>query len=319
VIYKEQGRYELAEPLYKQVLALRSVKLGPDHRDNLRTRHHLAVVYLDQKKIDLATGLLEGVVAARTAKLGPNHVDTLNGRRDLGLVYAAAKDFSRAETVFKQLLEAHTATKEPDHIESILARDHLADLYDLMKEYERSIPLLEQSLAQRELQLGPDNPEVLARRVTLGASYCNTGHFEQGLALIERVRDQRVPDPHPAWVRTLLLRAYLQAGRPAEATVLIKERTNEARWGLPADSLELLAALVDNGKLLVEAKEFDAAQTLLLEAQHGLRQSKEATKLTEQLQDARSALVQLYDAWGKPEDAARWRRESDPDATAAEE
>ncbi|BCL77947.1 tetratricopeptide repeat protein [Ktedonobacteria bacterium brp13] len=41
LLYQDQGKYEQAEPLYKQVLAHREKLLDSDHPTTLRTRKHL--------------------------------------------------------------------------------------------------------------------------------------------------------------------------------------------------------------------------------------------------------------------------------------
>jgi hypothetical protein len=109
-----------------------------------------------------------------------------------------------------------------------------------------------------------------------------------------------------------LLTAYVRAGKTAEATSLVTERVEDAREQYPSDSPELAAALIDNGKLLLDAKAYAAAEPLLLDGYKGLQQSE--TQVASQVEDARrqdalERLVQLYDAWGRPGEAAKWRKE----------
>ncbi|WP_292619852.1 MULTISPECIES: tetratricopeptide repeat protein [unclassified Nitrobacter] len=41
-VYKDEGRYAEAEPLYKQALAIREKALPPDHPDVAQSRKNLA-------------------------------------------------------------------------------------------------------------------------------------------------------------------------------------------------------------------------------------------------------------------------------------
>jgi len=125
---------------------------------------------------------------------------------------------------------------------------------------------LKESLEQRKAQLGAEHPEILGRQVSLGARYCEAGRFAEGLPLIEEVRKKGRTDPHPAWVRHLLLTAYVQAGKGPEAASLVAERVREARSELPGTSLQLAAALADAGNTLVEVKAYVAAEPLLRES-----------------------------------------------------
>ena len=45
VLYKTQGRYADAEPLYKRSLAIREKALGPDHPDVATSLNNLAALY----------------------------------------------------------------------------------------------------------------------------------------------------------------------------------------------------------------------------------------------------------------------------------
>ena len=47
-LYKEQGRYADAEPLYKRALAIRENALGPDHLDVAQSLNNLADLYSAQ-------------------------------------------------------------------------------------------------------------------------------------------------------------------------------------------------------------------------------------------------------------------------------
>jgi hypothetical protein len=87
----------------------------------------------------------------------------------------------------------------------------------------------------------------------------------------------------------------------------VTERVLDARAEFPADSPELAKALIDNGRLLLDAKAYAAAEPLLLNGYKGLRQT--AAQIPRR--DTLERLVQLYDAWGKPDEAAKWRKEAE--------
>lgn len=159
-------------------------------------------------------------------------------------------------------------------------------------------------------ELGPDHPEVLGRQVTLGSNYCDAGRFADGIALIESVRQKGSHDPHPAWVRTALLKAYVQAGKTAEAKALVTERIWDARVQFPFNSPELDVALADAGNWLLDAKAYSDAEPLLLDNYKWMKEENGGS--TPQTIKARSALerlVRLYDGWGNLVEAAKWQKE----------
>ena len=81
-LYLAQGKYALAEALYKEVLAVRTAKLGADHPDTLTSRHTWPRCTI-QGKYALAEALYKEVLAARTAKLGADHPSTLASQHEV--------------------------------------------------------------------------------------------------------------------------------------------------------------------------------------------------------------------------------------------
>jgi eukaryotic-like serine/threonine-protein kinase len=65
-----------------------------------------------------------------------------------------------------------------------------------------------------------------------------------------------------------------------------------------------------SAKALLDAKAYADAEPLLLEGYQGPRQTDSETEpqvKDARLRDALERLVQLYDAWSKPDEAAKWR------------
>ena len=50
-LYKTQGQYAQAEPLYKRSLAIREQSLGPDHPDVAKSLNNLAKLQSGKKKL----------------------------------------------------------------------------------------------------------------------------------------------------------------------------------------------------------------------------------------------------------------------------
>jgi Flp pilus assembly protein TadD len=54
LLYKSQGKYDAAEPLYLECLGKRKATLGADHPSTLRSMNNLALLYKSQGKYDAA-------------------------------------------------------------------------------------------------------------------------------------------------------------------------------------------------------------------------------------------------------------------------
>ena len=67
-LYKSQGKYEQAEPLYKRSLAIVEKALGPDHPNVATSLENLATLYRATKRDEEAEKLEQRATAIRTIK-----------------------------------------------------------------------------------------------------------------------------------------------------------------------------------------------------------------------------------------------------------
>ena len=112
-LYLAQGKTDLAETLFKEVLASRTAKLGADHPDTLGSRSDLAVLYFRQGKYALAETQYKEVLAIRSTKLGPNHRETINSQAGLAVVYRCMKKPDQAIPLLEEAFERSRANKYP--------------------------------------------------------------------------------------------------------------------------------------------------------------------------------------------------------------
>ena len=85
-LYKSQGRYEEAEPLYLQALQLRRSLLGESHPDVASSRWNLAALYANQDRLAEAEPLLVQAVELYQQVLGNRHPHTLGAQQWLETV-----------------------------------------------------------------------------------------------------------------------------------------------------------------------------------------------------------------------------------------
>jgi serine/threonine protein kinase/tetratricopeptide (TPR) repeat protein len=304
------GQTDLAEPLLNEVLAVRIAKLGPNHNDTLASQNRLASLYVAQGKTELAEALYKEVIAKRTATLGADHPDTLRSRSELAVAYFQQGNYTLAETHYKAVLAIRSAKLSANHRDTLNSQFGLAVVYRCMKKPELAIPLLEDAI-QRSSSAN-NFPVTVGMQAELGAMYCDAGRFDDAIALLEEVQAQSHQNPELAWIGNPLLTAYVRAGRKADAVALAMQQVQTAREQLPADSLELAVAVGPPGQALMEVGEYADAEPLLVANFEGLKQNEGHIPPQEKdslLRDAIARLVELYDAWGKPDEAAKWRQE----------
>ncbi|HEX2475696.1 MAG TPA: serine/threonine-protein kinase [Lacipirellulaceae bacterium] len=309
LVYRHQGKTEAAEPLLREVVAGRSARLGPDYRDTLSSKHYLALVYRFQGKVEPAEAMLTEMVASHTAKFGSDHRETLDSKRDLADVYCEQGKYALAEPLYKEILVVCTSKKGADDFETLYRQYDLATVYRYMRKLDQAIPLLEETFKRTKATQHPATLEVQA---DLGACYRDVGRFADAIPLLEEVHRQDRADL--AWVGNALLTCYVGAGKTTEVVALATEQVRAAREQFPADSPELAAELAPPGQALMEVQKYADAEPLLLIGYTGLKQAEARIppQVDPRLWSAVDRLVRLYDAWGKPDEAAKWRKELPP-------
>ncbi|MEL6780562.1 MAG: tetratricopeptide repeat protein, partial [Cyanobacteria bacterium J06597_16] len=76
LLYKSQGRYSEAEPLYREALEMRKRLLGDEHPDVASSLNNLAALYYNQGRYSDAEPLLIDALALFEQRLGPDHPST---------------------------------------------------------------------------------------------------------------------------------------------------------------------------------------------------------------------------------------------------
>jgi hypothetical protein len=109
-------------------------------------------------------------------------------------------------------------------------------------------------------------------------------------------------------IRAVLRPGLLFQKKPADSELKLREclairqKTEPDDW-TTFDTKSLL------GEALLDEQKFAAAEPMLLSGYEGMKIHRDANSNSEKsrLTKALERLVNLYDAWGKPDEAKRWR------------
>jgi len=267
-LYRNQGRYAEAEPLYKRSLAIREKARGPDHPDVALALNNLAALYDKQGRTAEAEPLHKRALAVFEKALGPDHRDVATALNSLASLYDDQGRYAEAEPVLKRALAIYEKALGPDHPDVALSLNNLAALYDDQGRYAEAEPLYKRSLAIKEKALGPDHPAVARALNNLALLYKEQGRkadaepvYKRALAIDEKALG---PD-HPDVAQSLnnLAALYDDQGRYAEAEPLYKRALAIREKALgpdhPAVALALnnLAALYRDQGRNAEAEPLD--------------------------------------------------------------
>jgi tetratricopeptide (TPR) repeat protein len=313
--HRAAGQLAKALSLLEDTLVKRKAKLGADHPETLTSVNNLAAAYRAAGRLDSAVQLYEEALEKAKLVHGPDNPRTLAYINNLAVAYQNARQPAKALPLFETALAKRQAQLGPDHPDTLHSMHNLAVAYDAGGQRDKALPLLEKALALRRARLGPDHPDTLATTGALALVYCDLERYGDAEPLLatwtEKQRPQLAADDLKlAWRLNQLgacrvaLAKYADAEAPLREGLAIYQKKlpqNEARY----DTQSLL------GAALAGQKKYAEAEPLLLASANVLKSYK--GKLTavqrQRVLAAVRRVVDLYEAWQRPEDAERWRKE----------
>ena len=312
LIYRAERKDPEAEALYGQALEILRRVLGPDHPDTTLTMNNLVVTDIAQGKYAPAELLANQVVAMRRRLLGAQHPDTLQSLHNLALVYYFRGKYAQSEELYHQVIELRRRVLGPYHSKTLLSIRNLADLYDVRREYPRAEALLTETIESYRRVGGAEHPDTLGTLSDLSSVYEHQGKYAlaeiyavQALEGFRHSLGEEHQDTIDAAENLALL--YIEERKFAESEPLARVSFAFRRKKQPDDPARFRAESV-LGASLAGQKRFAEAEPMLLEGYQGLLALKQRLGVPYQynLADARTRVIRLYRAWGKPERAKEW-------------
>jgi tetratricopeptide (TPR) repeat protein/tRNA A-37 threonylcarbamoyl transferase component Bud32 len=316
-LYYANKTYDRAEPLFQEVLHAQTARLGADHPQTLATRNNLAALYCAQGKYEQAEPLLKETVDAVATKMGVDHPYTLMSKDNLAGLYLGQGKYDRAESLYKEVLDAQTAKLGADHPDSLRSKNNLAATYKAQGKYDRAEPLYRDVIEGARKKLGLAHPNTQSCLRALSECYEAMGQPARGEPLLHELADfwkQKAGEDSPQYAEQLaalganllLQKKATEAEAVLRPGLAIRQRTAPDAW-TTFNTESLLG-----GALLLQQKHADA-EPMLLQGYEGMKQreAKIPPAARSRLIGALERLVQLYDAWGKKDQADAWRKQLD--------
>jgi hypothetical protein len=171
----------------------------------------------------------------------------------------------------------------------------------------------EGTLKLREAKLGPDHPDTLLSLNALAFAYEASGRRADGESLRREALARRRKTDKPgslllAGDLAMLGANLLSQARWSEAEPVLRESLATRETATPDDWSRFDTASQLGGALLGQGR-FADAEPLVVNGYEGLkaREPKIPPRSRIWLTEAAIRLVRLYEAWGKPDQAAAWK------------
>jgi tetratricopeptide (TPR) repeat protein len=188
-------------------------------------------------------------------------------------VYLAQGKYDQAAALLQEVVQARTAQLGVGHPGTLLSKNDLATVYRAQGKYDKAEPLLREAADGAKQQTGGDSPPYAGQLALLG-------------------------------VNLLQQKKYPEAEKVMRDCLSIREKSEPDGWST-FNTRSML------GGALLGQKKYPEAEPLLLQGYDGMKQRRDKIPPPGlvRLPEALERLVQLYDAWGKKDQADRWRKE----------
>ena len=314
--YRDLGEYDRAAPLLRSALETRQ-RLGSDPQADVATSlNALGELLYYQGDPDAAAALWQEALEIRQALFGQRHPDVAELLNSLGVAHQARRDYEAAEGMYREALAMRRTLFGDEHEEVANTLNNLA-IVRAQDDPAAATPMLREALAIRRIVLGDDHPDVISSLNNLALLLTRLGDYEAAEPLAREALDrwrESLGAQHPRVAAALSNLAELlrnqgddEAAEPLYREALAMRRT------LMGEHADVAANLTDLGALLTDKGEYAAAEAYLREALAMQRRLYGETH--SQTQGAVTGLVELYEAWDRPDQAAEYRaliRERDP-------
>jgi eukaryotic-like serine/threonine-protein kinase len=304
------GRYPEAEALHRRAWAGRQQVLGPEHRDTLDSQNALAVSLLDLDRRAEAELLERRVVELATRVLGADDKDTLRASTNLANMLEARGEVAEAEALLKDTLVRKRRTIGPEHPSTLETMDTLGLLLQNASRHAESEPYTRDVYAMRLRLLGPDHFDTLGAKGHLALLVRRQGRLDEAEVLTREVVDTELRvlgDRHETTLNNMnnLGMILARQKRFAEAETWQLRAWHTAQQTLPPGHWRTLVFERDYGSTLIGLRRFPEAEGHLMTAYRALLAAfGPAHRRTT---SAAGALANLYEAWGRADETARYR------------
>jgi eukaryotic-like serine/threonine-protein kinase len=317
-LYNTRRQHDKAEPLLEKVLAgLRKLE-GKDSVHTIIATANLAGVYEVKREFLKAADLLAEKLEMSRLVRGEDHDSTLQIMYDLARMNWYARRMDRAILVYEELLPKVRNHFGPDHARTTQVMADLGWVYEIVGRLPESIAILEKAWELDRKRLGPQADPSDLTPLMLANHYVEAGRFAGAeplyRAALEAVRKKGTKSPTriPSLLSSLG-GTLLRQQKYAEAEPLFRESLTTREPIRPDDwrTFETKSML---GASLLGQKKCAEAEPVLLSGYEGMKRLEQTMPPDRNitLTEAIKRLVQLYEAWGRPEEAAVWRAHLGP-------
>ena len=309
-VLRAQGKNAEAEPMYREALAIRKKLLGEEHPDVASVLNSLALVRYTQGDYAETESMFREVVAMYRKLLGKEHSQVATGLNNLASILGIQGKYAESEKMHREVVVMKRKLMGEEHPSIAISLSNLGFALMNQGKNAEAEAMYRESLALSIKFYGEEHPDVattlnnLATVLDAQGKYTEAERtYREGLAIKIKLLGEEHAEV--AAMVNNLAEALHRQGKYAEAESLFSEALAMRRKLLGEEHPELAYTLRDFAALRIDQEAYAEADTMLqrsfdiFEQTFGLDHPN--------TQKVIKALLDLYTAWGKPEQAEHYR------------
>ena len=307
VLRYSQQNFEAAERLFKDALELRRNVLPPDDPEIGETLHNLAALFMVSGDMEAAEEPMRQGLKIRRLNYGDLHPLVADSLNNLSVLVYYRNRPVEAEALTREVVEMRRKLLGPKHPDLAISLNNLAESLRAQGKLEEAEPIYREALSITREALGESNFNVSQIQLNLAFLHHKQGNLDQAETFYQEsltLRRELLGAEHQRTSYSLagLGLIELDRGRLKKAESLLRDALH--LHGTLSDPEFLADSRGGLGAALLEQGRFDEAEPLLLEA---LKIIEANPQLDDDLSEARNRLTRLYEVWGRPQEASKFR------------
>jgi serine/threonine protein kinase/Tfp pilus assembly protein PilF len=308
--YRDVGQLDIAEKTFRRSLAAFTAVNGPQSPQVSSVTNDLATLLLYKGEPAAAEQLYRQALEADRARLKPEHPLLATEMTNLAIALQMQGKLAEAEPLFKESIETLERALGREHSSTIGALSNYGWFLQVKGDMDGAEQVLRDVLALDQKVQGRSHPYVGHDMSSLADLLYERGQLDEAERLYRQAIDMykaTLPANHQyvAAALTGLGRIFADRGDTVRVSALIERAVSIWRKELPDGHWQIARSRAVLGKSMLQQGKFAEAEPILLQSYAILEKQRGTSDLG--TRQVRSWLVQLYEHWGKPNDAARYR------------
>lgn len=308
-VYVARTEYKKAGPIFREALAIERGfnENSPKVADLL---NNIAQVELNTGNFDEAERLYLEALSLNRKLFGAEHREIATNLSNLGSVMGRQGHNERALDYFRQGMDMRRKVLGNDHPDLAYSANNIAAMLHVQGKFDEAEPYYREARQIRRRALGEDHHMFCNTSSNLALLLIDKGVLEEAETILKNVLEtyrRTIPFDHEsnALARLNMALLLLKKGEHKLAEPFARDALGIQMKKLPAGSWRIAVSESVLGESLAGQKQFEAAEKLLTESYNQIEKSLKPDD--KRRKEALTRVIDMYEAWEKPERAAEYR------------